>query len=63
MIDKDSFLRAETELAHLQDADLLRTKPAILVANKIDLARSRAVSPQGTLSILIDAIFYTIFNI
>lgn len=29
------------------DLDLIRTRPVILVANKIDLARSRAVSSQG----------------
>lgn len=31
----------------LQDLDLIRTRPVIIVANKIDLARSRAVSSQG----------------
>lgn len=31
----------------LQDADLIRARPVIIVANKIDLARSRAVSSQG----------------
>ncbi|EAT33385.1 AAEL014340-PA [Aedes aegypti] len=30
----------------LHDMDLTRTRPVILVANKIDLARSRAVSSQ-----------------
>lgn len=30
-----------------QDLDLIRTRPVIIVANKIDLARSRAVSSQG----------------
>lgn len=47
VVDKASFLKAEAELTRLQDADLLRARPAILVANKIDLARSRAVSTQG----------------
>lgn len=31
----------------LADMDLSRTRPIILVANKIDLARSRAISSQG----------------
>lgn len=47
VIDKASFQRAEDELNRLVDLDLLRSRPAILVANKIDLARSRAVSTQG----------------
>ncbi|XP_037941802.1 GTP-binding protein REM 2-like [Teleopsis dalmanni] len=45
-IDKESFTRAKQILSRLQDMDLLRTRPIILVANKIDLARSRAVSAQ-----------------
>ncbi|XP_061386781.1 GTP-binding protein REM 2-like [Musca vetustissima] len=45
-VDKESFTRAKNILAHLQDMDLIRTRPIILVANKIDLARSRAVSAQ-----------------
>lgn len=51
VVDKASFLKAEIELTRLQDADMLRSRPAILVGNKIDLARSRAVSTQGTLHI------------
>lgn len=47
VIDKASFQRAEDELGRLQDYDLLRARPAILVANKVDLVRSRAVSAQG----------------
>ncbi|KAJ4432005.1 hypothetical protein ANN_20619, partial [Periplaneta americana] len=47
VIDKASFQRAETELARLQDWELLRSRPAILVGNKVDLVRSRAVSSQG----------------
>jgi GTPase SAR1 family protein len=47
VIDKASFQRAETELARLQDWDLVRSRPAILVGNKVDLVRSRAVSSQG----------------
>ncbi|XP_071451124.1 GTP-binding protein GEM [Hetaerina americana] len=46
VIDKASFQRAEDELERLQDWDLLRTRPAILVGNKVDLVRSRAVSTQ-----------------
>lgn len=46
VVDKASFLKAEIELAGLQDADLSECKPIILVANKIDLARSRTVSTQ-----------------
>lgn len=49
-IDKESFTRAKQILSRLQDMDLLRHRPTILVANKIDLARSRAVSAQGKLS-------------
>ncbi|GBP77671.1 GTP-binding protein REM 2 [Eumeta japonica] len=46
VVDKASFQKAEHELARLMDADMLRSRPALLVANKIDLARSRAVSTQ-----------------
>ncbi|XP_047026637.1 GTP-binding protein REM 1 isoform X1 [Helicoverpa zea] len=46
VVDKASFQKAEQELARLLDCDMLRARPAILVANKIDLARSRAVSTQ-----------------
>lgn len=48
VVDKTSFAKAEQLLIGLHDSDLLRTRPAILVANKIDLARSRAISSQGT---------------
>lgn len=47
VVDKSSFTRAEQILTMLQDMDLLRTRAVILAANKIDLARSRAVSTQG----------------
>jgi GTPase SAR1 family protein len=47
VVDKASFQRAEDELSRLQEWDLLRTRPALLVGNKIDLARSRSVSTQG----------------
>nr|CAD7453715.1 unnamed protein product [Timema tahoe] len=46
VIDKASFQRAEDELARLQDWGLMRSRPAILVGNKVDLARSRAISTQ-----------------
>lgn len=48
VIDKNSFQRAEDELARLQNWDALRGRALIVVGNKIDLARSRAVSTQGT---------------
>lgn len=47
VVDKASFLRAESDLTRLSEADYLRTRPAILVGNKVDLARSKAVSTQG----------------
>lgn len=47
VIDKASFQRAEEYLARLHDQDVLRCRPAILVGNKVDLVRSRVVSPQG----------------
>ncbi|XP_065082500.1 GTP-binding protein REM 1 isoform X2 [Ochlerotatus camptorhynchus] len=46
VVDKATFSRAEQLLNMLHDMDLSRTRPIILVANKIDLARSRAVSSQ-----------------
>ena len=52
VVDKASFQRAEQELARLSDAELLRTRPALLVANKIDMARSRTVSTQGKNNII-----------
>jgi len=48
VVDKASFTRAEYFLTLLQDMDLLRPRCCILVGNKIDLARSRAISSQGT---------------
>lgn len=50
VIDKASFQRAEGELSRLHDNEALRSRPAILVANKVDLVRSRAVSSQGNTS-------------
>lgn len=49
VIDKASFQKAEAVLSKMQHSVVLRNKPAILVANKVDLARSRAVSSQGNL--------------
>ncbi|CAB3373561.1 Hypothetical predicted protein [Cloeon dipterum] len=46
VVDKASFQRAEDELSRLQEWDMLRSRPAVLVGNKIDLARSRTVSTQ-----------------
>lgn len=47
VIDKASFQRAQEHLARLHDQDLLRGRPAILVGNKVDLVRSKVVSPEG----------------
>lgn len=47
VVDKASFTHAEQLFTSFMDMDLIRTRPVILVANKIDLARSRAVSSQG----------------
>lgn len=49
VIDKTSFKTTEDELARLQNWDALRSRALILVGNKIDLVRSRAVSTQGKL--------------
>lgn len=57
VIDKASFQRAEEYLARLHDQDLLRGRPAILVGNKVDLVRSRVVSPQGKKQNIV--LFYT----
>ncbi|XP_039283633.1 GTP-binding protein REM 1 [Nilaparvata lugens] len=46
VIDKASFQKAEQELNRLLVGDFLRSKPAILVANKVDLVRTRAISTQ-----------------
>lgn len=46
VIDKASFDKAESMLRRLQHSPATRYKTAILVANKVDLARSRAVSSQ-----------------
>ena len=47
VVDKASFTRAEYFLSLLHDLDLLKSRCCILIGNKIDLARSRAVSSQG----------------
>lgn len=52
VVDKASFTHAEQLVTSFQDMDLSRTRPVILVANKIDLARSRAVSSQGNFLIM-----------
>ncbi|ODM90944.1 GTP-binding protein REM 1 [Orchesella cincta] len=46
VVDRSSFQRVESDLRKLQEADLIRTKAVVIAANKIDLARSRSVSPQ-----------------
>uniref|UniRef100_A0A182J5Q9 GTP-binding protein RAD n=1 Tax=Anopheles atroparvus TaxID=41427 RepID=A0A182J5Q9_ANOAO len=46
VVDKATFSRADQLLNMLHDMDVSRSRPTILVANKIDLARSRAVSTQ-----------------
>lgn len=50
VIDKTSFKTTEDELARLQNWDALRSRALIVVGNKIDLVRSRAVSTQGKLN-------------
>ena len=47
VIDKSSFERAEDELSRLQALDLLRNRCLVLVGNKIDVVRSRAVDESG----------------
>jgi len=51
VIDKTSFKTTEDELARLQNWDALRSRALIVVGNKIDLVRSRAVSTQGKLNV------------
>ncbi|XP_044737529.1 GTP-binding protein REM 1 isoform X2 [Chrysoperla carnea] len=46
VVDRASYTRAETDLRTLHDLGMLRGKPILVVANKIDLARSRAVTSQ-----------------
>lgn len=49
VIDKVSFQQAEELLSKLHDQNVMRTRPAILVGNKIDLVRSRVINFQGIL--------------
>ncbi|XP_050535804.1 uncharacterized protein LOC126902496 isoform X2 [Daktulosphaira vitifoliae] len=44
VVDKNSFEIAETILKKLREHELLRSRPAILVGNKVDMARSREVT-------------------
>ncbi|XP_050429291.1 GTP-binding protein GEM isoform X2 [Adelges cooleyi] len=46
VVDKHSFETAEIILKRLRENDSLRTRPIILVGNKVDMARSREVSPN-----------------
>ncbi|XP_034250381.1 GTP-binding protein REM 1 [Thrips palmi] len=46
VVDKSSFQKTEMDLQRLQELGMLRNRAVILVANKVDLARSRAVSTQ-----------------
>jgi len=48
VVDKNSFETAEAILKNLREHEMLRSRPAILVGNKVDMARSREVSAQGT---------------
>jgi Rad/Gem-related GTP binding protein 1 len=50
VIDKSSFQRIEDEMARLQNWEALRARALIVVGNKIDLVRSRAVSTQGIIN-------------
>ena len=50
VIDKSSFQRIEDEMARLQNWEALRARTLIVVGNKIDLVRSRAVSTQGKIN-------------
>ena len=51
VIDKSSFERAEDELSRLQALDLLRNRSLVLVGNKIDVVRSRAVDEAGEIGL------------
>ncbi|KAK0075663.1 hypothetical protein PV325_006575 [Microctonus aethiopoides] len=46
VVDKASFRNAEEYLINLHDRGILRSRTVILVGNKMDLVRSRAVSLQ-----------------
>ena len=47
--DKTSFQKASEQLVKLQSMSLLRGRAVILVANKCELVRSRAVTVDGEL--------------
>ncbi len=46
--DTDSLVEAEQILSYLKSEDILKTQAVILVANKIDLVRSRVITTNGT---------------
>ncbi|KAJ1529572.1 hypothetical protein ONE63_006343 [Megalurothrips usitatus] len=46
VVDKASFQKVEQDLQRMQEHGLLRNRAVIMVANKVDLARSRAISTQ-----------------
>ena len=50
IIDRASFIEAETILNYFWKMSYNETKGIILVANKIDLERSRVISHDGKLS-------------
>ena len=49
VIDRASFVEAEKTLSYLWKMSYTETKGLILVANKIDLERSRVISHEGKL--------------
>ena len=59
VIDKTSLKTTEDELARLQNWDAIRSRTLIIVGNKIDLVRSRAVSTQGKLNVVWLATLFT----
>lgn len=61
VVDKASFTRIEQILIQLQDLDLIRSRSLIIVANKIDLARSRAVSSQGNYKTKYNLFFFAFY--
>lgn len=58
VVDRPSFQRVEMEIRRLQEMDLLRTKAVVIVANKIDLARSRSISTQGDIYLWLSSHFH-----
>ncbi len=61
--DRESFQQAEFYLQKLWRGDSIRTKAVILVGNKTDLVRIRAVSTEGKLTnnILFLFLYYSFF--